>query len=145
MVVVQEIQKISRNPSPGSCANNLAHLTRQVPVYITMKIINLTPHTINICDDAGTVVKSYPSAGNARVNTEFSDRPAISGIPVKSVIYSETEGLPTAENGVFYLVSMVVAQANPGRADLLCPNTAPGEVVRDAAGNIVGVKSLARY
>ena len=110
-----------------------------------MKVINLTPHTINICDESGNVVKSYPPTGNARVNTEFRDLLPIDGVPAKSVSYSETTGLPPAEEGVFYLVSMVVAQANPGRADLLCPNTAPGEVVRDAGGQIVGVKSFARY
>lgn len=110
-----------------------------------MKVINLTPHTINICDEAGNVVKSYPSTGNARVNTEFRDLLPIDGVPAKSVSYSKTEGLPPAEDGFFYLVSMVVAQANPGRADLFSPNTAPGEVVRDAAGQIVGVKSFARY
>lgn len=119
-----------------------------------MRIINLTPHTVNIVDEAGNIVKSYPSEGNARVNTHFSECPAIEGVPVKSVSYSQTEGLPDTEDStglmgsprtVFYLVSMVVAQANPGRFDLLCPNTAPGEVVRDSAGQIVGVKSFARY
>lgn len=115
------------------------------PTSLEMKVINLTPHTVNICDEAGNVLKSYPSAGNARVNTEFSERTEIDGVPVKSVTYSETEGLPPAEQDTFYIVSMVVGQAKPGRADLLCPNTAPGEVVRDAGGQIVGVKSFARY
>lgn len=110
-----------------------------------MKVINLTPHAINVCDELGTVIKSYPSTGNARVNTEFRELLQIDGVPAKSVSYSETQGLPPREDGVFYLVSMVVAQANPGRADLFSPNTAPGEVVRDAAGQIVGVKSFARY
>lgn len=120
-----------------------------------MKIINLTPHTVNICDESGNILKSYPSEGNARVKTEFQDMPIIEAIletPVKMVSYSETEGLPPSDQGntgdkrnVFYIVSMVVAQANPGRFDLLCPNTAPGEVVRDASGQIIGVKSFARY
>ena len=110
-----------------------------------MKIINLTPHTVNICDAIGNIVKSYPSEGNARVNTIFRELLPIDGVPAKSVSYSETVGLPPGEDGVFYLVSMVVAQANPGRADLFSPNTAPGEVVRDDAGQIVGVKSFARY
>lgn len=109
------------------------------------KIINLTPHTVAICDEAGNILKTYPSTGNARVKTEFRDLIPIDGVPAKSVSYSATEGLPAAEDGIFYLVSMVVAQANPGRIDLLSPNTAPGEVIRDAAGQIVGVKSFARY
>lgn len=108
-------------------------------------IVNLTPHTVNICDGAGNIVKSFPSEGNARVNTVFSERPSVDGFPVKSVSYAETEGLPPRQEGTFYIVSMVVAQAKPERADLLCPNTAPGEVVRDAGGQIVGVKSFARY
>lgn len=110
-----------------------------------MKIINLTPHTVVICDQSGNVVKSYPSEGAARVRIEFSERPSIDDVPVKSVTYAETEGLPPASADTFYIVSMVVAQANPGRADLLCPNSAPGEAVRDAAGQIIGVKSFARY
>ena len=110
-----------------------------------MKIINLTPHTVNICDEAGTIIKSYPCEGDARVKTECSDLLAIDHVPVKWVRYAETEGLPPRAEGIFYIVSMVVAQANPGRADLFCPNTAPGEVVRDVNGHITGVKSFARY
>ena len=112
-----------------------------------MKIINLTPHTVNICDETETVVRSFPSEGNARVQTVNDNRQPIDGIPVKQVSYQATEGLPNYEagQGRVYIVSMLVAQANPYRSDLMCPNTAPGEVVRDSAGQIIGVKSFARY
>lgn len=53
----------------------------------------------------------------------------IDGIPIKSVTYGEIEGLPEPQEGVYYIVSELVAAAAAkiGRVDCL----APGALVRD--------------
>lgn len=107
-----------------------------------MQIINLTPHTVNICDEAGNIRQSYPSSDTCRVATEFQPAGTAGGVQIVRTTYGETEGLPAPETDKMYIVSMVVAQANPRRGDLLMPNTAPGQAVRDAAGHILGVKTF---
>jgi len=52
----------------------------------------------------------------------------------------EVKPFPEEEEGIFYTVSLMVAQALPTRRDLLVP---VGQV-RDATGKITGCKGLAR-
>jgi hypothetical protein len=56
-------------------------------------------------------------------------RGEIDSIPVESVTYGEIEGLPDYQEGVYYIVSGLVAAAAAkiGRTDCL----APGGLVRD--------------
>lgn len=86
-----------------------------------MQIKNYTPHPINVTE--GPLRGSYPSEGLARVD----------GLPLGEVV-----GLPAPVRGVRYVVSILVAERLPDRDDLLVP----GEQVRDAAGRIVGCRSL---
>jgi len=115
-----------------------------------MEVINLTPHTINVCDDAGNVVQSFPSAGQARAASIENPETPVQGVPVVSQSFGEVSGLPAPKKGTIYLVSMVVgqalqqSQASP-RSDIYGPNTSPGSVVRDAQGQIKGVKSFVKY
>lgn len=108
-----------------------------------MKIINLTPHTVRIVAENGQVISEYPSEGVARVTSNFEKVGELAGVPVMKTTYGETEYLPAPTEGVVYIVSMVVANANLNRRDLIMPNTAPAMVVRDEAGQIWGVKSFA--
>jgi len=108
------------------------------------KIINLTPHTVRIVSENGQVViAEYPSEGVARVTSQFEKVGELAGIPVMKTTYGETADLPAPTEGTIYIVSMVVANANIDRRDLIMPNTAPAMVVRDEAGQIFGVKSFA--
>lgn len=109
-----------------------------------IKIINLTPHTVNIVRD-GKIFASYPSEGVARVATENKIVAEIDETPVYKTAYGETLNLPSIAPGKIYIVSMVVAMANKGRPDLISPNTAPDSAVRDETGNIIGVKSFSIY
>lgn len=61
-------------------------------------------------------------------------------IPLMSVQYGEVEHLPPARPGVIYIVSQLVVRACPERTDLLFPT----DLVRDAAGSIIGCRALAR-
>ncbi|HMS44004.1 MAG TPA: hypothetical protein PKE69_27505 [Pyrinomonadaceae bacterium] len=109
------------------------------------KIINLTPHTVKIIGENGEVVAEYPSTGNARVNSNFSEVGKVDGFPILKTTYGETDGLPNPDGETTYIVSMVVAMANPHRSDIVSPNTAPQAVVRDASGAVFGVRSFSRY
>jgi len=103
-------------------------------------IINLTPH--NIFEVESGI--NFPDSGKvARISSTSSLEYYIeqdSGlIPVYKTNFGEVQGLPeTPTNGTFYIVSGIVLSAMPNRWDLL----APGELVRDSAGNPIGCKGF---
>jgi len=61
-------------------------------------------------------------------------------IPIYDNEYGEVQGLPPVKQGVYYIVSRMVAEAAWDRHDLLVPN----DTVRDANGRIIGCRSLYR-
>lgn len=109
------------------------------------KVVNLTPHEITIMDNEGRVIKRFPSDGIARLSTRtvhckpfvMDDRVII---PSSKTVFGEVENLPDPEEGTIYIVSNLIAQANPDRRDLVIPN----ESVRDEKGRIIGCRSLGR-
>lgn len=76
-----------------------------------MKIINLTPHTVNIVDQTGNTIATFPSEGNARANQTEKLVGSVNGICLFSVEFGETVGLPEPEEGVKYVVSIITANA----------------------------------
>ncbi len=106
-----------------------------------MKIVNLTPHPINLEVD-GVLQAFMPEALPARV-TEQVERIPIhegSGILFVKKTFGEVRNLPEPEVGTIYVVSALVAQKAwaDGRPDVFCP----GDPIRDSEGKIVGAKSL---
>jgi hypothetical protein len=116
-------------------------------------IINATPHTITLVSKQGVeqdnrrqflaetveVIKEIPpSRILPRVSMSNSPAGEIDGIPVESVTYGEIEGLPEYQEGIYYVVSGLVAAAAAkiGRVDCL----APGALVRDKSnpGTVLG-------
>jgi hypothetical protein len=100
--------------------------------------INLTPHVLNV----GTM--EIPSTGLCRVKST-------NGIQLEDELYSgpqwgEVEGLPAPEEGVIYIVSMVVAaRVGSSREDVFYPGTGPTDgAIRDEFGKIIGVTRLIR-
>ena len=106
-------------------------------------LINLTPHAINLMADGETVTLK-PSGIVARCATTRTqvDVLTVDGvqIPVNQIGFGAVQGLPDPVNGVFFIVSSLVANAAKGRQDLLTVDDA----VRDAGGNIIGCRALAR-
>lgn len=102
-------------------------------------IMNLTPHTVNVCDPNGVISKSFESEGIARCSQSTSQIGVIDGISITSTVFGEVEGLPKEKNDVFFIVSRLVLNACPNRKDLLVPN----ELIRDEEGRIIGCMSLA--
>jgi hypothetical protein len=120
-----------------------------------MTILNATPHTITLVSKQGVeqdsrkqflgnkekivILKEIPTSGIIpRVSMSNSPAGEIDGIPVETVIYGEIEGLPEYQEGIYYIVSGLVAAAasKQGRTDCL----APGAIVRDESNpsNVLG-------
>ncbi len=109
-----------------------------------MEIIinNLTPHEINIIDKDGKVVKTFPSDGEARATQDEVEIGTVEGIPIIKMTFGEPVGLPEPSDYVFYIVSVITANAArlSGRTtrDLFIP----GKTVKNDKGQIIGCQSL---
>ena len=117
-----------------------------------MTLINATPHSITLVSREGVEQDSKkqfiaeaeaveilreipPSEILARVSMVNLPAGEIDGIPIESVIYGEIEGLPEPQEGLYYIVSGLVAAAATkiGRKDCL----APGALVRDKKTGVI--------
>lgn len=110
-----------------------------------MKFINLTPHVLNVVRDDGSVVLSVPPSGTvARVATQQTVVRQLAGVDVVRTVFGDVVGLPTPQDDVVYIVSTLVLQALRhaciDRSDVVAPDTSSASVVRNADGQIVGVK-----
>jgi hypothetical protein len=105
-----------------------------------MKLLNLTPHDVNIITDGG--VTTYTKGGTPP-RLEQDNIPTgevICGTPITKAVFGKTTNLPPFEKDTFLIVSRMVQEGNLSRTDLLSPN----ELVRDEKGRIIGCKSLSR-
>lgn len=110
-----------------------------------MNVVNLTPHNFTLCDADGNIVRVIePTKPAARVSSTVRVVDEVDGIPVTETTFGAVEGLPEPQEGTIFIVSLLVQQAAPNRHDVYRPDTGPQSVVRDDAGQIVGVKALAR-
>jgi hypothetical protein len=100
-----------------------------------MKTINLTPHAVN---ETVTGTTFPPSGQIARVTAIILPAGEIGGIPIYTRKFVEVEGLPSAQDGVALIVSAIVADACPDRADLV----SPGELVRNVDGQPIGCRGF---
>ena len=110
-----------------------------------MKIVNCTPHPIHLIDATGKRSMTFPPSGQvARVTSTAIELPEIApGIPAVRHEWSAVAGLPDPEEGVLYAVSTMVADRTD-RTDIVVPDSGPGSVVRDANGEILGVRRFTR-
>ena len=122
------------------------------------KIINLTPHEVRLLDDEGNTVAVFPSEGVVRLEEKKEligyleeervtfgiyddpyESPSVARIPVYRKEFGATN-LPEKREGVYYIVSSLVAQAFP-RDDFLVPD----QLVRDSEGRVIGARSFAIF
>ena len=103
-------------------------------------IINLTPHNVAIKGDDGMGWEFPPSGTVARVATNDLPAADVYGIPCIIRKFGEVEGLLPYKEGVYLIVSSIVASAST-RKDLLVPDTGK-TAIRDENGNIVEVIRL---
>lgn len=112
-----------------------------------MRIVNLTPHSLNIFVDRGeSAIAIRPSGTVARIATvsrclgnimeEGGDL-----IHVYETAFGEVVDLPDPEKGTVFAVPRIVLEAvRTVRPDVY----APGELVRGEDGQPVGCKGLSR-
>lgn len=117
-----------------------------------MKIINLTPHVINILKSspgAGyeEVMNVPPSGKIARLEVSRKETANYGGVVLYESVFGEPvltkEGqeveFPPKEEGIIYIVSSLF-RSGFDRPDLYVP----GELIRDANGQPVGCLGLSR-
>ena len=104
------------------------------------KIINLTPHSVNIVCDNGNVITYNPSGTVARCSQNTIKIGDVNGIPLTQTSFGDVVDLPLPQKDTIFIVSRLVINACPDRDDLVVPN----DIVRDDHGNIIGCKSFAR-
>jgi hypothetical protein len=105
-----------------------------------MDIINLTPHTLNIFNEAGEEIAVLPPSGQvARVATSKQLLEVRGGIPLYVTELGDIEGLPEPEDGTIFVVSGLFRSAC-SRPDLW----QPGELLRNEAGQTVGCIGLSQ-
>lgn len=108
-----------------------------------MKLINLTPHEVNMVTEAGII--SIPASGvvaRAAATPTPVGTIEVDGAEVQlfSTDYGAVENLPARSEGTIFIVSALTISAAPDRTDLF----SPADLVRDEAGNIIGCRALTR-
>jgi len=106
------------------------------------KVINVTPHALNVIKADGSMTTIAPSGQVARLAVTTKVVGDVDGISVYQTEFGEIQGLPAPEAGTVFIGSLLVAQAaaKQGRADVL----SPGELIRDKEGKPIGCKGLTR-
>ena len=98
--------------------------------------VNLTPHQI----DEVTTGLSIPSSGVARIKMQSRVIGTVDNVPLYHSHYvGSLEGLPEPAKDTIYIVSALALNAVPAdRTDVV----APGDVVRDKTGRVIGCKGF---
>jgi len=111
---------------------------------ITRRIVNLTPHTVVVIREGEKPIEFPPSGTVARVTSRSVLVREVGGVPVVRTEYSDITGLPEPEKGTVFIVPTLVLLAlkegGTHRDDVVSPDTSPASVVRNEAGQIIGVR-----
>jgi hypothetical protein len=106
------------------------------------KIVNLTPHPVNIQTDSNTI-EIPPSGKIARCVESITELEPIEyqehHIKAQVKSFGKIENLSGPEDGVIYVVSLPVAQATKNRRDVFTI----GDAIRNEKGQVIGAKTLA--
>lgn len=100
--------------------------------------VNLTPHVVHIQPEGKPGFSVAPHGILARCTERTVKVGDADGVPLVIKEYGEVTDLPEPQEGVLYIVSMLVRLARPERNDI----ASPGDLIRDTDGKIVGCKNL---
>lgn len=117
----------------------ILELDLEEELNMNKKIINLTPHEVNIIV-GDKQINIEPSGTVARCYVERDTIGEINGIPLTQNRFGQVTGLPDPKEDTFYIVSALVANACKDRQDLVIPD----DTVRDGQGRVIGCRALAR-
>ena len=107
----------------------------------TMKFVNLTPHDITVIMGDQADRKTFAKSGDiARVSQETTVVRTVDGINISTATFGPVVGLPEPSPDTLFIVSAMVKSAKQPffRTDLV----SPGDLVRDAAGVVIGCKGF---
>lgn len=106
-----------------------------------VKLINLTPHELNLYANGKLNETIKPSGPAARVGVERIEIGYLNEYPVSKVTFLEVENMPPPEEGKIFIVSAIVADAlaAQGRTNDIY---APDILVRDDKGVVIGAESF---
>jgi hypothetical protein len=105
-----------------------------------MKIVNLTPHKINIYNEAREQIFVIVPSGTVAKITVFMEKVGdILGVPIFKTTIGQPEGLPERSEGIIYIVSGMF-RSHVKRDDLY----QPGELLRDDEGRPIGCIGLSQ-
>ena len=105
----------------------------------TMKFVNLTPHDITVIMGDQADRKTFAKSGTiARVSQETTVVRTVDGINISTATFGPVVGLPEPSPDTLLIVSGMVKSAATGRTDLV----SPGDLVRDAAGVVLGCRGF---
>jgi hypothetical protein len=149
-VYAEAMERLQQNPYYHAVCGKWHPTSTDIPntppqpnpeYYIPMtKLINLTPHAINLCSTLPAT--TIPSSGVARVSVTHSEfgKASFEGgsVPLVCGNYGEVTGLPDPAPDTLYIVSAMVRAALPARMDL----ASPARLVRDDAGTVIGCEAL---
>jgi hypothetical protein len=99
-----------------------------------MKLINLTPHKINITG-YGDI---EPSGIAVRSHSHLMQTDMIEGVPVMTAEHAGVSNLPDPKRGVMYIVPSHVRECLPDRGDI----ASPCKLIRNSVGHVVGCGAL---
>ena len=126
---------------PGNYTKLREHLEKQA---YPDRIINLTGHDITILDEDNQVVDVLTGRTPHYVCSaalEKRNERIVCGIPVHDRVCTSIYNLPDPVPNTYYVVSSITAYCIPEeRDDLLTVS----DQVRDAAGRVIGCRSLIR-
>ena len=106
------------------------------------KIVNLTPHALNLYK-GDKLVETIPPAGKvARVKLERVVIGDVNGFPITKTNAVSVENVPDPEPDTIYVVSGFVLSVLTDRPDVVAPDTDTESVVRDEANHIIGVRGF---
>ena len=103
------------------------------------KLVNLTPHPINvILDGADDPITISPSGVVPRCSAANN----VIAPGFTQSILGDVIDLPDQQDGVLLIVGALVRSACPDRDDLIGPDTSPTGAVRNDQGQIIGVRGF---
>ncbi len=102
-------------------------------------IHNKTPHDVVILTEDGREIKRLKAGkGAVRLGADVKKVGNIGRVPITKTTFKEAQGLPSYQEGIYYVVSQLVKTSLPQRKDLLVP----AQILRDEKKRIIGCMSL---
>ena len=110
-------------------------------------LVNKTPHPVTMVLEDGAKITLAPTLPIPRVSSHnittasyvIADENGTEHTVVREApVFGEVIDLPEPEEGVLYVVSMLVAARAEGRTDLV----SPGRQLRNDAGQVIGCAAL---